>query len=60
MSLAEVEQIITQRVANAIRTIAIYETKTRMSRKSTNQTKRQEGKIAEDTNNKRKWEDDHK
>nr|GEW05385.1 putative reverse transcriptase domain-containing protein [Tanacetum cinerariifolium] len=31
-----------------------------MARESTNQTKRQEGKIAEDTNNKRKWEDDHK
>nr|GEV90043.1 reverse transcriptase domain-containing protein [Tanacetum cinerariifolium] len=31
-----------------------------MAHESTNQTKRQEGKIAEDTNNKRKWEDDHK
>nr|GFB23563.1 hypothetical protein [Tanacetum cinerariifolium] len=60
MSLAEVEQIIAQRVANAIETIAIYETKTRMDRESTNQTKQQEGKIVEDTNNKRKWEDDHK
>nr|GEX65315.1 hypothetical protein [Tanacetum cinerariifolium]GEX65319.1 hypothetical protein [Tanacetum cinerariifolium]GEX65321.1 hypothetical protein [Tanacetum cinerariifolium] len=60
MSLAEVEQIIAQRVANAIETIAIYETKTRMAHESTNQTKQQEGKIVEDTNNKRKWEDDHK
>nr|GEU31032.1 putative reverse transcriptase domain-containing protein [Tanacetum cinerariifolium] len=60
MSLAEVEQIIAQRVANAIETIAIYETKTRMARESTNQTKQQEGKIVEDTNNKRKREDDHK
>nr|GEZ14470.1 hypothetical protein [Tanacetum cinerariifolium] len=60
MSLAEVEQIIAQRVANAIETIDIYETKTRMASESTNQTKRQEEKIAEDTNNKRKWEDDHK
>nr|GEY93766.1 reverse transcriptase domain-containing protein [Tanacetum cinerariifolium] len=59
-SLAKVKQIIAQRVANAIETNAIYETKTRMARESTNQTKRQEGKIAEDTNNKRKWEDDHK
>ncbi|GJR39399.1 hypothetical protein Tco_1215083 [Tanacetum coccineum] len=32
MSFAEVEQIIAQRVANAIETIAIYETKTRMAR----------------------------
>ncbi|GJR35391.1 putative reverse transcriptase domain-containing protein [Tanacetum coccineum] len=60
MSFAEVEQIIAQRVANAIETIAIYETKTRMARESTNQIKQQEGKIAEDTNDKRKWKDDHK
>ncbi|GKB59530.1 putative reverse transcriptase domain-containing protein [Tanacetum coccineum] len=58
--LREVEQIIAQRVANAIETIAIYETKTRMARESTNQIKQQEGKIAEDTNDKRKWKDDHK
>ncbi|GJT14630.1 hypothetical protein Tco_0861672 [Tanacetum coccineum] len=37
MSFAEVEQIIAQRVDNAIETIAIYETKTRMARESTNQ-----------------------
>nr|GEV75564.1 retrotransposon protein, putative, Ty3-gypsy subclass [Tanacetum cinerariifolium]GEW19616.1 retrotransposon protein, putative, Ty3-gypsy subclass [Tanacetum cinerariifolium] len=60
MSLVEVEQIIAQRVANAIETIAIYETKTCMTRESTNQTKHQEGKIKDDTNNKRKWKDDHK
>ncbi|GJR23701.1 putative reverse transcriptase domain-containing protein [Tanacetum coccineum] len=58
--LREVKQIIAQRVANAIETIAIYETKTRMARESTNQIKQQEGKIAEDTNDKRKWKDDHK
>nr|GEV03173.1 putative reverse transcriptase domain-containing protein [Tanacetum cinerariifolium] len=60
MSLVEVEQIIAQRVANAIETIAIYETKTHMARESTNQTIQKEGKIEEDNNNKRKWEDDHK
>nr|GFD51675.1 hypothetical protein [Tanacetum cinerariifolium] len=60
MSLAEVEQIIPQGVANDIDTIAIYETKTHMARESTNQNKQQEGKIAEDTNNKRNWEDYHK
>nr|GEY35177.1 hypothetical protein [Tanacetum cinerariifolium] len=49
MSLAKVEQIIAQRVANTIETIAIYETKTRMARESTNQNKQQEGKIVEDT-----------
>ncbi|GJR50231.1 putative reverse transcriptase domain-containing protein [Tanacetum coccineum] len=31
-----------------------------MARESTNQIKQQEGKIAEDTNDKRKWKDDHK
>ncbi|GKF63750.1 hypothetical protein Tco_0187198 [Tanacetum coccineum] len=52
MNFAEVEQIIAQRVANAIETIVIYETKTRMARESTNQIKQQEGKVAEDTNDK--------
>nr|GEY18304.1 hypothetical protein [Tanacetum cinerariifolium]GEY23841.1 hypothetical protein [Tanacetum cinerariifolium] len=60
MSLAKVDQIIAQRVANAIETIAIYKTKTRMARESMNQTKQQEGNIVEDTNNMMKWEDDHK
>nr|GEV76749.1 putative reverse transcriptase domain-containing protein [Tanacetum cinerariifolium] len=57
MSLAEVEQFIAQRVTNAIETIAIYETKTRMAHESMNQTKQQEGNIVEDTNNKRKEND---
>nr|GEU78844.1 hypothetical protein [Tanacetum cinerariifolium] len=60
ISLAKVEQIIAQRVANAIKTIVIYKTKTCMARELTNQNKQQEGKIVEDTNNKRKWEDNHK
>ncbi|GJT52731.1 putative reverse transcriptase domain-containing protein [Tanacetum coccineum] len=60
MSFAEFEQIIAQRVANAIETIAIYEIKTRVARESMNQIKQQEEKIAEDTSNKRKWEGDHK
>ncbi|GJY21379.1 hypothetical protein Tco_0393945 [Tanacetum coccineum] len=33
MSVKEIEQIVAQRVANAIETIAIYETKTNMARK---------------------------
>ncbi|GJT10010.1 hypothetical protein Tco_0857052 [Tanacetum coccineum] len=53
MSFVEVKQIIAQRVANAIETIDIYETKTRMARESMNQIKQQEEKIAEDTINKR-------
>ncbi|GJX50237.1 hypothetical protein Tco_0277082 [Tanacetum coccineum] len=56
MSFTEVEQIIAQRVANAIETIAIYETKTRMARESMNQIKQKEERIAENTSNKRKWE----
>nr|GEV51719.1 putative reverse transcriptase domain-containing protein [Tanacetum cinerariifolium] len=31
-----------------------------MARESMNQTKHQEGRIVKDTNNKRKWKDDHK
>ncbi|GKB77983.1 hypothetical protein Tco_0944878 [Tanacetum coccineum] len=44
MSIAEIEQIVVERVANAIKTIAIYETKTRMDRKSMSQIKQQEDK----------------
>ncbi|GJV72513.1 putative reverse transcriptase domain-containing protein [Tanacetum coccineum] len=60
MSFAEVDQIIAQRVADAIETIAIYEIKTRMARESMNQIKQQKEMIAENTSNKRKWEGDHK
>nr|GEV27714.1 hypothetical protein [Tanacetum cinerariifolium] len=59
MSFAKVEQIIAQRVANAIEIIAIYEAKIRMARESMNQVKQQEEGIAENTSNKRKWEGDH-
>ncbi|GJY11597.1 hypothetical protein Tco_0380906 [Tanacetum coccineum] len=59
MSFAKIEHIVAERVANAIETVAIYETKTRMARKSMSQTKRQEDKVAEDASNKRKWEGDH-
>ncbi|GJX91353.1 hypothetical protein Tco_0344679 [Tanacetum coccineum] len=51
MSVEEIEQIVAQRVANAIEAIAIYE--------SINQTKQQENKVAGNTSNKRKWESDH-
>ncbi|GKG58225.1 hypothetical protein Tco_0592004, partial [Tanacetum coccineum] len=44
MSFAEIEQIVAERVANAIETIAIYETKTHMARESMSQTKQQEDK----------------
>ncbi|GKA96808.1 hypothetical protein Tco_0818903 [Tanacetum coccineum] len=59
MSLAEIEQIVAQRVTNAIETIAIYETKTRMARESISQTKQQGDKVEENASNKRKWEGNH-
>ncbi|GJY26519.1 reverse transcriptase domain-containing protein [Tanacetum coccineum] len=51
MSVEEIEQIVAQRVANAIEAIAIYE--------SIKQTKQQENKVAGNASNKRKWESDH-
>ncbi|GJY93649.1 hypothetical protein Tco_0509431 [Tanacetum coccineum] len=59
MSVEEIEQVVAQRVANAIKAIAIYETKTNMARKSMSQTKREEDKVAENASNKRKWEGNH-
>ncbi|GJX38245.1 reverse transcriptase domain-containing protein [Tanacetum coccineum] len=59
LSFAKIEQIIAQRVANAIETIAIYETKTCVDHESMNQTKRQEDKMVENASNKRKWEGNH-
>nr|GFA87750.1 hypothetical protein [Tanacetum cinerariifolium] len=55
MSVEEIEQVVAQRVANAIEAIAIYETKTNLARKSMSQTKRQEEKVAKNASNKRKW-----
>ncbi|GJU06535.1 putative reverse transcriptase domain-containing protein [Tanacetum coccineum] len=59
MSIEEIERVIAERVANAIEAIAIYETKTNMARKSISQTEQQECKVAENANNKRKWEGNH-
>ncbi|GJR88587.1 reverse transcriptase domain-containing protein [Tanacetum coccineum] len=59
MSFAKIEQIVAQRVANAIKAIAIYEEKTRMDCDLMNQVKRQEDKVEENASNKRKWEGDH-
>ncbi|GKD34309.1 hypothetical protein Tco_1249818 [Tanacetum coccineum] len=59
MSFAKLEQIVAHRVANAIETIAIYETKTRMARESMSQIKQQEDKMAKNDSNKRKWESAH-
>nr|GEW20069.1 putative reverse transcriptase domain-containing protein [Tanacetum cinerariifolium] len=59
MSVEEIERVVAQRVANAIKAIAIYETKTNLARKSMSQTKRQEEKVVENASNKRKWESNH-
>ncbi|GJV71310.1 retrotransposon protein, putative, ty3-gypsy subclass [Tanacetum coccineum] len=59
MSVEEIERVVAQRVANAIEAIAMYETKTNMARKSISQTEQQECKVADNANNKRKWEGNH-
>nr|GEX68142.1 reverse transcriptase domain-containing protein [Tanacetum cinerariifolium] len=59
MSIEEIERVVAQQVANAIKAIAIYETKTNLARKSMIQTKRQKEKVAENASNKRKWEGNH-
>ncbi|GKB57880.1 hypothetical protein Tco_0914066, partial [Tanacetum coccineum] len=59
MSVEEIEQVIAERVANAIEAISIYEMKTNMARKSISQTEQQECKVAGNANNKRKWEANH-
>ncbi|GJS08797.1 hypothetical protein Tco_0365593 [Tanacetum coccineum] len=59
MSVEEIEWVVAQRVANAIKAIAIYKTKTNMARKSMSQIERQEDKVAENASNKRKWEGNH-
>nr|GFB60073.1 hypothetical protein [Tanacetum cinerariifolium] len=59
MSVEEIEQVVAQRVANAIEAIAIYETKTNLARKSMSQIERQKEEVAENASNKRKWESNH-
>nr|GEW49903.1 hypothetical protein [Tanacetum cinerariifolium] len=54
LSFAKIKQIVTQRVANAIETITIYETKTRVARGLMNKA----DKMAENDRNKGKWKGD--
>nr|GFB50563.1 reverse transcriptase domain-containing protein [Tanacetum cinerariifolium] len=56
MSVEKIERVVTQRMANAIEAIAIYETKTNLARKSMSQIERQKEKVEENASNKRKWE----
>ncbi|GJU00467.1 reverse transcriptase domain-containing protein [Tanacetum coccineum] len=58
-SFAKIEQIVAQRVDNAIKTIAIYEAKTRVAHDLMNRVERQKYKVAKNASNKRKWEGDH-
>ncbi|GJX56084.1 hypothetical protein Tco_0285981 [Tanacetum coccineum] len=59
ISFAEIEQIVAQRVANAIETIAIYEVKNCVARDLMNRVEQQKEKLAKNSSNKRKWEGDH-
>nr|GFB17931.1 reverse transcriptase domain-containing protein [Tanacetum cinerariifolium] len=59
MSIEEIKRVVAQRVANAIKAIAIYEAKTNSARKSMSQTERQKEKVEENASNKRKWEGNH-
>nr|GEV53749.1 hypothetical protein [Tanacetum cinerariifolium] len=56
MSLVEIEQIIAQRVTNAIEAIAIYEARTCVTCDSMDQVTRQGAKVVKDVKNKRKLE----
>ncbi|GJT12027.1 hypothetical protein Tco_0859069 [Tanacetum coccineum] len=56
MSLAEIDQIVAQRVTDAIEAIAVYETKIRLAHDSMNQVVSQGTPVARNANNKRKWE----
>ncbi|GKB88024.1 reverse transcriptase domain-containing protein [Tanacetum coccineum] len=60
MSSAEIDQIMAQRVTNAIEAIAIYETKIRITHDPMNQVIRQETTIEKNANNKRKFENQPK
>nr|GEZ06716.1 hypothetical protein [Tanacetum cinerariifolium] len=56
MNFAKIEQIVAQRVTNAIKAIAIYETKICVAHDSIVRDVRQGAKDARNANNKRKWE----
>ncbi|GJR68440.1 reverse transcriptase domain-containing protein [Tanacetum coccineum] len=60
MTSAEINQIVAQRVSDAIEAIAIYETKIRMTHDPMNQIIRQEITVEKNANNKRKFENQPK
>ncbi|GKD97130.1 reverse transcriptase domain-containing protein [Tanacetum coccineum] len=59
MSSEEMEQVVAQRVTNAIEAITIYESKIRMAHDSMNQVVREEATVEKNVINKRKWGSDH-
>ncbi|GJR71776.1 reverse transcriptase domain-containing protein [Tanacetum coccineum] len=59
MSFEEMEQIVAQRVANAIEASAIYESKIRMDHDSMNQVVCEEATVGKNVSNKRKRGSDH-
>ncbi|GKA25350.1 hypothetical protein Tco_0711459 [Tanacetum coccineum] len=59
MSFKEMEQVVAQRVANAIKVIAIYESKIHMAHDSMNQVVREEATVGNNVSNKRKWGSDN-
>ncbi|GKG31693.1 hypothetical protein Tco_0426643, partial [Tanacetum coccineum] len=56
MTSEEINRIVAQRVSDAIKAIAIYETKIRMTHDPMNQIIRQEIMVEKNANNKRKFE----
>ncbi|GJV46511.1 putative reverse transcriptase domain-containing protein [Tanacetum coccineum] len=60
MNSAEINQIVAQRVSDAIKFIAIYETKIRMTHDPMNQIIRQEITVEKNANNKRKFKNQPK
>nr|GEX30903.1 hypothetical protein [Tanacetum cinerariifolium] len=58
-SSAEIDQIVAQRVTDAIEAVAVYETKIRMAHDSINQVVQQGTIAARNANNERKWRSDH-
>ncbi|GKB92494.1 hypothetical protein Tco_0964766 [Tanacetum coccineum] len=55
MSSEEMDHGVAQRVANAIETIAIYESKIHMAHDSMNPVVREEATVGKNVSNKRKW-----
>ncbi|GKG22966.1 hypothetical protein Tco_0388269 [Tanacetum coccineum] len=60
MSYAEIDRIVAQRVTDAIKAIATYETKIRMTHDLMNQVIQQETTVEKNANSKRKFKNQPK